>query len=254
MKADTDKKKIEAFKTPPNTPGDSFWGKLRFRLRPLFDLQMASLMKTLIPWLASRTGSVLEVGCGGAPYRQYLPERCTYQGLDWIGSAKVFGYKVEGVTYYEGNDFPFPSSCFENLFHTEVLEHIQDPYEFLRQCHRVLVDKGSLFFSVPFQARYHYIPHDYWRFTPTSLRLLLDKAGFENIEIEERGDDITVAGYKVVSVFYRLLLGSWPEKICGCLLAPIAGLFLLIGQIGFRKQIGSRNDCLGYSVIAVKKG
>ncbi|BDQ37228.1 hypothetical protein SYK_15880 [Pseudodesulfovibrio nedwellii] len=211
-------------------------------------------MKTLTPWLANRAGSVLEVGCGGAPYRQYLPDGCKYQGLDWSGASKAFGYEVEEVTYYDGNKFPFPPNYFESLFHTEVLEHIQDPHEFLRQCHKVLVDGGNLFFSVPFQARYHYIPYDYWRFTPTSLRLLLEEAGFENIEIKERGDDITVAGYKVVSVFYRLLLGSWPEKFCGCLLAPIAGLCLVIGQIGFRKPIGSRDDCLGYSVTAVKKG
>lgn len=242
----------ESFRPPVNMPGKTFVGRLTFRLRPLLDLQMATLIRFLLPWLGSRSGKVLEVGCGGAAYRQYLPDGCEYQGIDWSGAADVFGYQADGILYFDGEEFPLPANSFDNLFHTEVLEHIPNPEKFLQQCNRVLMDGGALFFSVPFQARYHYIPYDYWRFTPSSLKILLEKTGFTEINIVERGDDITVATYKVVSLFYRLLLGSWPEKLCGVLLSPIAGLCLAIAQLSSRASIGSRDDCLGYCVTAVK--
>ena len=31
---------------------------------------------------------------------------------------------------------------------------------------------------MPFAARWHFIPHDYWRFTPSGLERLLSAAGF----------------------------------------------------------------------------
>lgn len=240
---------MEAFPSPANLPPEA--GRVRAWLRPLLDLQVASVLRRLIPWLGQCRGHVLEVGCGAQPYRNLLPEGCRYAALDWEMAKEHFSYATPDTTYYNGERFPFTDAQFDHLFHTEVLEHVWDSANFLAECLRVLKPGGTLFFSVPFQARYHYIPHDYYRFTPAALERLLTRAGFTDIHIQPRGTDITVAAYKVVSVLYRWLLGSLVDKLLGVALGT---LFLppglLIGQWSLHTDSGSPDDTLGYTVTA----
>jgi SAM-dependent methyltransferase len=208
------------------------------------------VLSHLTPWLADRRGSVLEVGCGAMPYRRLLPPGCRYQGLDWAGAETAFGYASAEVVLFDGGSFPFPDAVFDNLFHTEVLEHVPDPARFLAECRRVLAGGGELFISVPFQARFHYIPHDYWRFTPSGLLLLLERAGFADIRISPRGTDLTVAACKTASLVYRLLQEGVQGKCFGAALVPLAGVALLIGHLSLALHWGSHDDCLGYAVTA----
>jgi SAM-dependent methyltransferase len=243
----------ESFPPPPNLPpGRTLASRLLYRLRPLLDLQVASVLRALKPWLASLKGKVLEVGCGAQPYRHLIPSCCVYLGLDWYLAQTAFGYQAAEVVYFDGRTFPLKEGSFDNLFHTEVLEHITAPLRFLKECHRVLKPGGRLFFSVPFQARYHHIPYDYWRFTPAGLDLLLDRAGFSDWEIAPRGNDIVVAAYKVVSLGFRLLSSKNPSLLIGLAFTPIIGLALAAAHLSLRLKVGSTDDCLGYNVWAYK--
>ena len=241
----------EKFPSPPNLPpGGSLKGKVFFILRKLADLQVASVLQHLTPWLSGLSGDVLEIGCGAQPYRHLIPEECRYQGLDWSRAEEHFLYKAPDTIYYDGGKFPFVDDTFFNLFHTEVLEHVYDKELFLAECKRVLKPGGRMFCSVPFQARYHYIPIDFWRFTPAALNKLLTEAGFNDIEITSRGNDITVAAYKIISLVYRWLQAGIGGKFLGLILSPIALVSLLIGHLSLNTNIGSEDDCLGYIVKA----
>jgi SAM-dependent methyltransferase len=233
-----------------NPPGDTLTGKARFFLRTLLDMQMASVYRHLRPWLKECNGSLLEVGCGAQPYRHLVPSGCRYTGLDWEQSEAHFNYRLPDTIYYSGETFPFDDGTFDCLLHTEVLEHIYHPGQFLAECRRVLKPSGAMFFSVPFQARYHYIPHDFFRYTPAALERLLEEAGFQQVEIRPRGSDITVAAYKNMSVFYRWLQSGLFGMACGILLAPIALPVLIVGWLSLRLTAGSYDDCLGYTVTA----
>ena len=128
----------------------------------------------------------------------------------------------------------FDDAEFDSIFHTEVLEHVFDVKTLLSECRRVLRPGGEMLLTVPFQARFHYIPHDYWRFTPSALRRMLEEAGFEEIDVRPRGTDLTVAGYKGVGVTY---------------LAPVGALALGVGHLSLALRLGSPDDCLGYTVV-----
>ena len=243
----------EAFPSPPNLPPKEFgFGRFHANLRPAVDLQVASLLIHLSPWLTKLSGSVLEVGCGAQPYRRLIPEICQYQGLDWVGSEEHFGYRAPDVIYHDGRSFPFEDNTFDRLFHTEVLEHVYDSEFFLTECHRVLKPGGEMFCSVPFQARYHYIPYDYWRFTPAALERMATSSGFRSTNIMPRGNDLVVAAYKNLSLVYRWLQGGWGSKVLGVIFSPLAVCALIAGQIWLRLRIGSPDDCLGYVMIAKK--
>lgn len=241
----------EAFVPPANLPPPSSgMGRLLYHLKCFADLQVASLIPPLRAWLASRRGEILEVGCGAQPYRHFLAQGCRYQGLDWQSSQEVFGYRAPDTVYYKGGEFPFADQSFDHLFCNEVLEHIYQVHDFLAQCHRVLRRGGEIFLSVPFQARYHYIPHDYWRFTPAALERLLSKAGFTQIQVVNRGCDLTVAAYKGLSLVYRWLAGGLFSKLWGLCCVPLGVAALLIGQASLRFNLGSPDDPLGYWVVA----
>jgi len=229
-------------------PGDTLVGKLRFLMRSLLDMQVSSVQLHLRPWLKEQSGTLLEVGCGAQPYRHLVPAVCRYTGLDWEQAEANFNYRLPDTVYYDGEKFPFADDSFDNLFHTEVLEHIYHAGEFLAECRRVLKPSGTMFFTVPFQARYHYIPHDFFRYTPAALERMLTEAGFRNIEIRPRGSDITVAAYKNMSIIFRWLQSGLAGIIAATLLAPIALPVLIVGYLSLRSKMGSPDDCLGYTV------
>lgn len=241
----------EGFRPIANMPpGTALTDKARFFVRSVLDMQMGSVFRHLKPWLKVRSGALLEVGCGAQPYRHLLSAACRYTGLDWNGAESHFSYRLPDTIYYDGGQFPFDDGSFDNLFHTEVLEHIYHAPQFLAECRRVLKPSGALFFTVPFQARYHYKPHDYFRYTPAALENMLSEAGFLQIEIRPRGSDITVAAYKNLSILYRWLQSGLAGRIAGVMALPFAIPLLIVGWLSLRLSIGSDDDCLGYTVTA----
>jgi SAM-dependent methyltransferase len=233
-----------------NPPGDTLAGKLRYLVRGLLDMQVASVCRHLEPWLKGVDGALLEVGCGAQPYRHLVPAGCRYTGLDWEQAEAHFDYRLPDTVYYQGELFPFEDGSFDHLFHTEVLEHIYRPGQFLAECRRVLKPSGTMFFTVPFQARYHYIPHDYFRYTPAALERMLGEAGFREVVIRPRGSDLTVAAYKNMSVLYRWVRSGPVGWLAGIVLSPLAALALVTGALSLRNTWGSSDDCLGYTVTA----
>ncbi|GAB0057787.1 hypothetical protein SIID45300_02119 [Candidatus Magnetaquicoccaceae bacterium FCR-1] len=246
----------EAFRPPDNLPpGSTLWSRWLFNLRPWLDLQSASIRHPLIPWLQACRGQILEVGCGAQPYRHYLSDQCVYRGLDWTGAPEHFNYSTQETEWYQGDRFPIETGWAEHLFHTEVLEHVWDTAGFLAECQRVLRPGGTLFFTIPFQARYHYIPFDYWRLTPASLERLLQEAGFHEIQVRPRGTDITVLAYKLISVVYRAVLSRRPvPTLAGLACLPLFCAGLILGHVSLRWGWGSEDDTLGYVVTAIAPG
>jgi hypothetical protein len=109
---------------------------------------------------------------------------------------------------------------------------------------------------VPFAARWHFIPYDYWRFTPSGLERLLTNAGFINIRVYARGNAATVACYKVMALLLRLLFPqnlpsvSLVTRIISLPFLPILLLLAAIANVSLWGNGG--DDCLGYTVLAEK--
>lgn len=225
-------------------------------VRLFADLQVCSvyrLLKEYLPVKEKRTGICLDVGCGDSPYR-FLYEGYKYKGIDWNGSNESFGYKNNDTEYYDGYNFPIQSQTIDLLVHTEVAEHIQDIKHFFDECYRVMKQESVMIFSIPFSARYHYIPYDYRRLTPAGINDILTNCGFTDIKIFPRSTDITVACYKTITIGYRWLLSKNIIKILGFILfLPFFSISLFLGQISLWLDIGEKDDCLGYIVTATKK-
>ena len=67
------------------------------------------------------------------------------------------------------------------------MEHLEDPEMVLKECNRVLKSSGILVATMPFLYPLHADPCDYQRWTPSRLRIELNRTGFKVLSIESMG-------------------------------------------------------------------
>ncbi|KXU29326.1 hypothetical protein AXW74_23670 [Sphingobium sp. AM] len=231
----------------------SLQSRMAFRLRRFADLQLGTIWTFLWPRLSHLNGELLDVGCGEMPYRSFLPPTVRYTGID-VPHAGAFAMQGnEEVVAFDGLSIPFGDATFDTVLCTEVLEHSPEPKALLAEIERVLKPGGMLIATVPFSARVHYAPYDFHRFSKYALDRML--RSFIHVHIEERGNDIAVIANKLIVVALRLAKPSrhsiwqWPLLLP---LLPLALIFLLLAHLTIAFNFGSKDDSLGYALIATK--
>jgi SAM-dependent methyltransferase len=237
-----------AFRVP-----HSGWIRLLAAARRTVDLQAASVWRDLRTELADARGDVLDVGAGAQPYRRLLPRHVHYRAIDLEAARATFGYDVPDTEYFTGDRWPVDDRAVDLVLATETLEHVREPARFLAQAQRVLRPGGRLVLTVPFSARWHYVPHDYWRFTPSSLSDLLGAAGFSEIGVYPRGNEVTVAAGKLMALILMWMFptggGIGTRRVIAVLLLPLVAVLAAIARLSLRAEGG--DDCLGWTVTAV---
>lgn len=148
-----------------------------------------SIFEALKGNLPSLKGTLLDIGCGKMPYKNYILENSSvthYVGLD-IENALEYDATIKPDYTWDGRVMPFGDNFFNCAFGTEVLEHCPNPEVVLKEVWRVLKYDGVFFFTVPFLWNLHEVPHDEYRYTPFSLERHLRNSGFKEIEIKATG-------------------------------------------------------------------
>lgn len=114
-----------------------------------------------------------------------------------------FYHKNDDVMNFDLNKkFPIESNTYKNIIMFNILEHIYDTNNLLRESHRILKNDGTLYGLVPFLFRYHKDPHDYWRFTHEAIKKKLEEIGFDDILVELHGVGI----FTIINSFLTPLL------------------------------------------------
>jgi len=227
---------------------------LKASIRRFFDLQAGSVWSDLSTELQDVSGTVLDIGCGAQPYRTLFPPDVRYTGIDTEEAKNHFGYDVPDTIYFKGDKFPIETASVDFILCSEVLEHIPDPDSFLGEVRRCLRPGGRALLTVPFSARWHFIPYDYWRFTPSTLNRILKQEGFIKISVYARGNQLTVACYKLMAVILSLLLTkkgftlTLIARLAGLASSPVFILLAIIANMTMDMDWG--DDCLGYTVTA----
>lgn len=231
--------------------------RLFHALRCFFDVQAGSVWRDLAAELPRARGRVLDVGCGSQPYRVLMAPDVDYVGIDIAEAEAHFGYKMPDTIYYTGDTWPIEDRSVDYVLCTETLEHVLDPVQFLGEAARCLRPGGTLLLTVPFAARWHFIPHDYWRYTPSSLEYLLTRAGFTDIAVYARGNPVTVASYKGMALMLPLLFpqsrrapAAWASRIAGLATSPLLVLLAAVANLSLRTCGGG--DCLGFTALATR--
>lgn len=218
----------------------------------MFNFQVKTIYGDLKKVLPKVRGKVLDVGCGQSPYKHlFTSGKTEYYAIDIVESGQ-FGYENSESLKFDGQRIPFSDESFDYFLCTEVLEHLEEPQKLVDEIYRVLKSKAAGVITVPWSARFHYIPYDYYRFTPTTLARYFKN--FKSQKVVPRGTDITVIVSKIIVIYCQNIKLSkkallWPAKlIIAIALLPLVMLAVFIGHLSLFFHIGSEDDPLGYTI------
>lgn len=110
------------------------------------------------------------------------------------------------------DNVPLDSLSVDLVISQEMLEHVPNPSDVMKEIYRILRPNGSLYLQVPWIIGYHGCPGDYWRFSVDGIRAIVESSGF-SVQVLQQ----TVGPF---TGFYRITVEAF--AILGSILAPIA--------------------------------
>lgn len=178
---------------------------------------------------------VLDIGSGKGKYlSNFLNDsNISLVGIDVNESAiELSKEKYPNIKFVYSNDLTdieqFGKYDLVSMWH--VLEHIDNPVEYLKQVNRLLTNKGDFYVEVPninsmnlkiFGSRYQWIslPEHLYFYSEKSLKMLLEKTGFE------------IRNVYYPKMFPLLFTHHIENKLLKLLSIPISGLLFLLSGI-----------------------
>jgi SAM-dependent methyltransferase len=205
------------------------------------------LTDSLIPRLMDRShGWFLDAGCGTQPFRALVEAQVTeYLTYDreTRGSELDFIGDVEDMK-------AVPDRDIDTLLCSEVLEHVAHPDKAVSEFARIVKPGGTLLLTVPFLARLHEEPHDYFRYSRHGLRRLLEEAGFDVDEIVETGSLFSFLGHQVSLALLGL---TWHRPRLRRLAGVVNSALVVRPCVAMDRLTGiARLLPLGYVVVATR--
>jgi SAM-dependent methyltransferase len=128
------------------------------------------------------SGIVVDLGCGEKPFKGEIKKLSKkYFGVEWPLTV----HNKEEIDIYSNisKALPFKSDSVDTIVSFQVMEHLPEPFVFLKECRRILCKNGKIILTTPFMWGVHEAPYDYYRYTQYGLKYLLEKSGFRNINV-----------------------------------------------------------------------
>ncbi len=165
-------------------------------LRSAIETAIRDAAQTLRPAPGASSLRVLDVGCGGQPFRRALEAGgFTYHSIDTQAQPSVTLDAACAI------DEPLPQILlslagdgFDLVLCTEVLEHVLDWPPAWANLRRLLAPGGRLIITCPFIYPLHEEPYDFWRPTPHAMRRFAQRSGLHIIEQRTLGDGFDALG------------------------------------------------------------
>lgn len=205
---------------------------------------------------------VLDAGAGDGRYR-HLFLHTHYEATDFAQVRKR--YLFERLDFVSDlRHLPVADEGYDQIICSQVLEHVNEPGWMLEQLHRVLKPGGTLWLSTPLFFAEHETPHDYFRYTQFGLRYLLEKSGFEILQLEWLEGYYGTLAYQSLSA--ALVLPVLPRDYGGGAAGWVAALLSLplklllalasiaASRLDLRHKVTHVGLCKNYAVVARKTG
>lgn len=183
-------------------------------------------------------GKILDIGCGdGKGLLKLKEEGWETFGVEISPLAAEHARNKLSLNIFNGivEDAQYEDEFFDVIILNHVLEHLSYPNTTLTEINRILKHGGRLVISVPnvnsFEARYFKkywsaweLPRHLYHFTPSTIKSLLDKTGFEVINIEYDNNP-----NNILSSFKYVFEDNGINQMLGLILVfPFANLASLI--------------------------
>jgi ubiquinone/menaquinone biosynthesis C-methylase UbiE len=141
---------------------------------------------------------ILEVGCANGSYLSQLKKMSKFEVTGVEFSPLVAGYarKTYDINVISGTifDAKFQDSSFDIVIMRHVLEHVYNPSETIQEIGRILKKDGIFYGIVPNTKCIEVkifkkwwpgwdLPRHLYDFNPDTIRIILEKNGFQDIDI-----------------------------------------------------------------------
>lgn len=132
------------------------------------------------------SGDLLDLGCGNVPlfasYRSLVTKSVC---ADWWYTL----HKNEHLDLIVDltQKLPFADCSFDSVLLTDVLEHIAEPMQLMREVSRIMRMGGKVIVGVPFLYWLHEEPHDYYRYTRFALQRFCNESRLSVLELYAYG-------------------------------------------------------------------
>lgn len=198
--------------------------------------------------ITSLSGNLLDIGCGSKPYES-ICKVDNYIGLEIDSTENRKNKKAD--YFYDGTTMPFSDNSFDSLISNQVLEHVFNPNEFLKEINRVAKLDAKLLLTVPFVWDEHEQPFDYARYSSFGLKHILSKNGFEVIEHRKSNNGIEVIFQLINDYIYKVTLTKNNYinlAIMIILMAPVNLLGIILSKL-----LPRNNDLYLDNIVLAKK-
>ncbi|MFH1905618.1 MAG: class I SAM-dependent methyltransferase [bacterium] len=190
-----------------------------------------------------RNGKLLDVGCGSGFFLKELLK---------------YGYDAYGIDSYEGIldiispelclrvknnsflDIKFPDESFDIVIIKQVLEHLLNPNDVIKEIHRILKEDGIVYVEVPnfncaeaqLFGKFWYnleVPRHLYQFTKKTFRAIFEKNGFSAfLELNNNGSLLLKSPLAIVNSFNFFLRNKIKRNLPLNLINVVCFLPLLI--------------------------
>jgi SAM-dependent methyltransferase len=145
-------------------------------------------------------GRFLEVGCAGGAFLNAARKRgYAVEGVELSEDAAGIAKEKFGIKVFAGDllDAGFDSAAFDIVYMGDVIEHLPDPVNTLKELHRIIAPGGLLVLELPSQTNTLFSrlgffvygalgksitvalpPYHLFEYRPGSLRFLMESSGF----------------------------------------------------------------------------
>jgi len=143
---------------------------------------------------------VLDAGAGTAPYAP-LFAHTRYETADFEKLTRAYA----SSTYVcDLTSIPVENERFDHIVFNQVMEHLPEPGDVLRELHRVMKPGGTLVCTCPLFYEEHEQPYDFFRYTQFAHYRLFKGAGFRVDELDWLEGYFGTVGYQLEMMWRRL--------------------------------------------------
>ncbi len=225
-------------------------------LNNAFYFTRSVLYKKINQFAPELRGRVMDFGCGSKPYQSLFTNATEYIGVDYAGEGHSHTNESIDILY-DGKTIPFPDEYFDAIFSSEVIEHVFNVEEILKELARVIKREGKLLITCPFVWPEHEVPADFARYTQFALKSMLERNGFTLLIVDETGDFLTAIHQMRVLYFNEHFIPSFPllgkSKFFRTNIPPLINP-ILNGWFSFKSWLlPKRKDLYLNNIILAKK-
>jgi SAM-dependent methyltransferase len=121
------------------------------------------------------------------------------ENWNYTGYDLSEGKNVDHVLSSPYNWPEIDDGFFDVVISTQVVEHVQHPWRWIKEVARIVKPGGLIYICTPNTIHFHEYPIDCFRVWPDGMRGLFQEAGIAEIECYAKGMDTTGIGRKVAA-------------------------------------------------------